>query len=183
MKQFVLDRTGTNPVMDEVPTEKLPIYENESDLDADLSNLEDGAIVATNGGHDDVIDGMKTYIRNQNLLSNPKKCSYRDTYNGTTGISGMTGTNTEADPLVMPYDGFVNVYLSGGSGNVILNYIDENNQSQTWERLYANNGIAGGSCLPVKKGTKLWEYNYSIESWDIVYYVFQFYENRDYTGR
>ena len=46
-KQFVLDRTGQTPVMDEVPTEKIPIYANETAATAALSNHNVGDILAT----------------------------------------------------------------------------------------------------------------------------------------
>ena len=47
-------------------TSKIPIYANESALDADLANIPDNTLVATSSGHDDVIDQMKEYIRKQN---------------------------------------------------------------------------------------------------------------------
>ena len=46
-KAYVLDRTGVNPVMDEVPTEKIPIYADETAATAALSNLNVGDILAT----------------------------------------------------------------------------------------------------------------------------------------
>lgn len=48
MKQFIVDRhTSTTPKMDEVPNEKIPIYNSLADAEADLANLEEGQIVAT----------------------------------------------------------------------------------------------------------------------------------------
>ena len=49
MKQFIVDRhtTPNTPTLEQVPTEKIPIYENRADLDTDLANLAEGQIVAT----------------------------------------------------------------------------------------------------------------------------------------
>jgi hypothetical protein len=49
MKQFIVDRhtvPGT-PSMDEVPNEKIPIYNSLADAEADLANLEKGQIGST----------------------------------------------------------------------------------------------------------------------------------------
>lgn len=49
MKQFIVDRhtTPNTPTLEQVPTEKIPIYENRADVTADLANLSVGQIVAT----------------------------------------------------------------------------------------------------------------------------------------
>ena len=47
MKEFVLDRSGLTPQMIETPTEKLPVYTDETAVLADLANLADGQIGAT----------------------------------------------------------------------------------------------------------------------------------------
>lgn len=49
MKQFIVDRhtTPNTPTLEQVPTEKIPIYENRAAVEADLANLTDGQIVAT----------------------------------------------------------------------------------------------------------------------------------------
>lgn len=46
-KQFLANRSGQNPTLDEVPNETIKIYATEADLDADLANLEENEIVAT----------------------------------------------------------------------------------------------------------------------------------------
>lgn len=46
-KQFLANRSGQNPTLDEVPNETIKIYPTEADLDADLANLEENEIVAT----------------------------------------------------------------------------------------------------------------------------------------
>jgi len=46
MKQFIVNRhtDPSNPTLDEVPTEKVPVYDTEADAVADLSNLEENQI-------------------------------------------------------------------------------------------------------------------------------------------
>lgn len=46
-KQFLANRSGQTPTLDEVPNETIKIYATEADLDADLANLEENEIVAT----------------------------------------------------------------------------------------------------------------------------------------
>ena len=49
MKQFILDRhtvPGT-PSLEQVPTEKIPIYETKAAAEADIANLSDGQIIGT----------------------------------------------------------------------------------------------------------------------------------------
>ena len=56
MKQFIVDRhtTPSTPSMDEVPNEKIPIYDNLADVESDLANLEAGQIVATKDTGDEL---------------------------------------------------------------------------------------------------------------------------------
>lgn len=48
MKQLIVNRSGTTPVMEEVPTEKVKVYATEAAAIADLANIAEGEIVATN---------------------------------------------------------------------------------------------------------------------------------------
>jgi hypothetical protein len=56
MKQFIVDRhtTPNTPKMDEVPNEKIPIYDSLADAEADLANLTEGQIVATKDTGDEL---------------------------------------------------------------------------------------------------------------------------------
>ena len=49
MKQFIVDRhtTPNTPTLEQVPTEKLPVYESLAAAESDLANLSEGQIVAT----------------------------------------------------------------------------------------------------------------------------------------
>ena len=47
MKSFVTSGTGNQQTLSEIESDKIPIYDSEADLDADLANLSVGQIVAT----------------------------------------------------------------------------------------------------------------------------------------
>lgn len=47
MKTFSTSGTGSGQTLSEIESEKIPVYDSETDLDADLANLADGQIVAT----------------------------------------------------------------------------------------------------------------------------------------
>lgn len=49
MKQFIVDRhtTPNTPTLEQVPTEKVPIYETLAAAESDLANLDAGQIIAT----------------------------------------------------------------------------------------------------------------------------------------
>lgn len=49
MKQFILDRhtVPSTPSLEQVPTEKIPVYDTKTDAESDLANLTVGQIIAT----------------------------------------------------------------------------------------------------------------------------------------
>ena len=49
MKQFILDRHTVPgaPSLEQVPTDKIPVYETKAAAEADIANLSDGQIIAT----------------------------------------------------------------------------------------------------------------------------------------
>lgn len=49
MKQFILDRhtVPDAPSLEQIPTEKIPIYETKAAAEADIANLSDGQIIGT----------------------------------------------------------------------------------------------------------------------------------------
>lgn len=52
MQSFILDRhtDPNNPVMKVTQDDKVPIYDSKADAEADIANIEEGAIVATKAG-------------------------------------------------------------------------------------------------------------------------------------
>lgn len=140
MKQFILDRHTTpgTPVMDQVPTEKIPVYDTDADVDADLANLEVGQIVATKDLGLSPND-WKQYISDENELSDWEN------------ITISTDSN---NPTLMEYDGFyiMSYAIHGNSGVPYQFYVNG--------VLLFQSGNGGGnynSCVievmfPVKKG-------------------------------
>lgn len=49
-KSFVLNRSGSTPTLDNYPVSKVPVYATQADAEADISNIEDGTIIATRDG-------------------------------------------------------------------------------------------------------------------------------------
>lgn len=58
MKQLIVDRHTTpgTPTLEEVPTEKVPVYDSVSDAEADFANLEVGQILATKEPEKSLLD-------------------------------------------------------------------------------------------------------------------------------
>ena len=81
MKQFIVDRhtTPSTPSMDEVPNEKIPIYDNLADVESDLANLEAGQIVATKDTGDelsqpvDVVEEGNLHAVSSNAVAESQK--------------------------------------------------------------------------------------------------------------
>jgi hypothetical protein len=68
MKQFIVDRhtTPNTPTLEQVPTDKIPIYDTLSDAESDLSNLSVGQIIATSDTGDEATlkAELKTIVAN-----------------------------------------------------------------------------------------------------------------------
>lgn len=68
MKQFIVDRhtTPNTPTLEQVPTEKVPIYETLAAAESDLANLDAGQIIATpDTGYDSTIkQELKNIVAN-----------------------------------------------------------------------------------------------------------------------
>ena len=54
-RAYIVTRNGGTVTKAPINDNKIPIYPNETALDADLANIPDNTLVATKGGHDDVI--------------------------------------------------------------------------------------------------------------------------------
>ena len=62
MKQFIVDRhtTPNTPTLEQVPTEKIPVYNDMAAAAADLANLAENQIIAT---HDTGSENLKACPR------------------------------------------------------------------------------------------------------------------------
>ena len=94
-KQFLANRSGQTPTLDEVPNETIKIYPTEAALDADLANLEEDEIVATDEDNNpasgtqypvDVVQDGNMHAVTSNAVFNMVKSVE---YTGTTGADGM----------------------------------------------------------------------------------------------
>ena len=171
-KTYIVSRNGGTVTKAPINDNKIPIYANKTAMEADASNIPDGAIVFTKSDHDDVIDQMKEYIRNQNVLS-----EWEDVY-GTWVIS-----NSPSDVYKVPYDGFL-TFSMPQNGSVGANYtlylLDDNGVN--WKNIYYYQGDNSGIpiTVAVKKGWKLYG-AYSSNTFSKVYA--SFYKLRDYSDR
>lgn len=92
MKQFIVDRhtTPNTPTLEQVPTEKIPIYENRAAVTADLANLSVGQIVATKDTGDelaqpvDVVEEGNLHAVTSNAVA--ESLSYSTTEQKTGGV-------------------------------------------------------------------------------------------------
>ena len=164
-KTYIVSRNGGTVTKAPINDNKIPIYANETALDADLANIPDNTLVATRGGHDDVIDQMKAYIRDQNELSEVEVISSYSTDKRFDSVL----------PYTSPYDG------------VLYFEID----TYTMRDLSINNNIIGhisGSgnrylyTIPVNKGDVFYVGYTDAESSNFGLTA-RFYKKRDYSNR
>lgn len=113
MQSFILDRhtDPSNPVMKVTQDDKIPIYDSKADAEADLANIEEGAIVATKdtGATEKIVDVVQDGNMNP-VTSN----AVADTFQAPD-YSHVSGAN---DTFTATEAGFINVmYHGGNSGN------------------------------------------------------------------
>ena len=160
-KTYIVSRNGGTVTKAPINDNKIPIYANETALDADLANIPDNTLVATRGGHDDVIDQMKDYIRKQNDLSAPETLDASLFNNG----------------YEMPYDGIV--YLATGATTPAVQYFVSSDNGVTWVQvgqIAGQNSVNASVSITAKKGWR-------IKGSGTYTCCGMFYKNRDYTGR
>lgn len=161
-KVFIQNGTGSTATLENAHNEKILIYDTLQDAEADLANLEENQIVATNEMI--VSDSEKAYIRNQNLLSD-----WEDII--------LTTTDT-----TMPYDGYLQVfvYTSSGYGYVTYTIKDRNNiQHRIGGGAYLDK-FTGGVFLAFKKGDRI---SKTVGVNSVLEEKVRYYKQRDYTGR
>lgn len=163
-KTYIVSRNGETVTKAPINDNKIPIYANETALDADLANIPDNTLVATRGGHDDVIDQMKDYIRKQNVLS---------------AFESITISTDSNNPTPVPYDGFILFQVTGNSREVaeLSVYVNGTLIGMTRAASYASRDAEQCILLPVKKGDTVYASPVVSAS------QARFYKDRDYTGR
>ena len=164
-KMFILDRSGVNPSMVETPKNSIPVYADKESAEADLTNLSVGQIVATESTHEDDVADLKTYIKNQNILSDAENITIPS--NGAANITPLPVDQS----YICPYDGYVTFGGTVSSYNIALMV----NGIATLS-FYGNNGVW---TTPVKKG----DYLCCSGGFTISTSFARWYKLRDYTGR
>lgn len=161
-KTYIVSRNGGTVTKAPINDNKIPIYANKTAMEADASNIPDGSIVFTKSDHDDVIDQMKEYIRNQNVLSN-----FED-------ITISTDTN---NPTVMDKDGVL-YFSTHRTDDDNIKYIYVNNNAFSYSMghpgYYPMQEFAS---IPFKKGDSI----YTSLQFDVS--KVRYYKLRDYSDR
>jgi len=118
MKQFIVDRhtTPNTPTLEQVPTEKIPVYNDLDAAVADLANLAVGQLVATKDTGDelsqpvDAVEEGNLHAVTSNAVENAFKLSPIETISITT-------SNQTAQ-----YDGYLFIYVLGDTEtNITVN--------------------------------------------------------------
>lgn len=167
-KTFITSGTGASQTLDAIQNEKVPVYSTRAAAEADLANIEEGAIVATKDTGAEFPD-IKEYIRNQNILDDWET---------------ITVSSDSSNPTVMPYDGFLELCFQGEDlkGSVI--YVNGELISDFYivfrgVSMGEGNTFAVTHHIPVKKGDRIYK--------DGLLTMFtsnaRYYKLRDYTGR
>lgn len=164
-RMFTAAGTGSQQTLTPANKSKIPIYANETALDADLANIPDNTLVATKGGHDDVIDQMKAYIRDQNELSEVEAISSYSTDKRFDSVI----------PYTSPYDGVLYFEIETGITRdlSINNNIIGHTSGSGHRFLYT---------IPVNKGDVFYV-GYTDTETSNFGLTARFYKDRDYTGR
>lgn len=64
-KQFLANRNGQTPTLEQVPNEVIKIYDSKADADLDLANIEENEIIATKAGESEgVVEVVDTVEEN-----------------------------------------------------------------------------------------------------------------------
>ena len=161
-RAYIVTRNGGTVTKAPINDNKIPIYANKTAMEADASNIPDGAIVFTKSDHDDVIDQMKEYIRNQNVLSD---------------FEDITISTDANNPTVMRYDGFIAVAnMSNGDAYRFI-YV---NNIEVDVNYHVNTNARSADWLPVSKGDNV----YMISHGGYIAWIRgRFYKLRDYSDR
>ena len=157
-RAYIVTRNGGTVTKAPINDNKIPIYPNKTAMEADASNIPDGSIVFTKSDHDDVIDQMKEYIRNQNVLSAVELV-------GTLSVT----------PIDINYDGFITIFGSGGDNWSKWKLVHADNSESIYGVYSSYNTAYEVHCT---KGDKI----VSVQGNTMTAYA-RYYKLRDYSDR
>lgn len=111
MKTFSTNGTGSQQTLSEIESDKMPIYNTMADAEADLANLEEGQLGATNDIGDELSQPVDV-VEEDNLhavTSNAVAGAIQDSKVKTLNVTGTTNS-----------DGFLTLSNITMSDNVVL---------------------------------------------------------------
>lgn len=156
-KIYYTNGTGLQQTLTPANKSNIPIYANKTAMEADASNIPDGAIVFTKSDHDDVIGEMKAYIRNQNVLSD---------------FEDVTISTDSNNPTVMDKDGELILGKNGVWNHLIfINGLIIGTSNPTSSGIYC-------PPIPFSKGDSIY-----VSPNFYSYFKARFYNLRDYSDR
>lgn len=130
-KTYIVSRNGGTVTKAPINDNKIPIYDSEQDVKADINNMSEDQLYGYPEPKFD-IDDMKQYIRNQNVLSDYENFA-------------ITTTNQE-----LQYDGvWVGASSGSGSTNIYINDVIVTGGQ------YGGSGYGDGLCVVFRKGDKI----------------------------
>ena len=127
-KQFLANRSGQTPTLDEVPNEVIKIYNDKAAADLDIANIEENEIVATKAGESEGVEAIVD-CKLRLLWTNPNPSS---TFAATTIDLGVTDK-----PLLIEYN--PQNSLSRSASGIIL----PNTNNSNWIHFRYFTGSAG----------------------------------------
>ena len=192
-KMFILDRSGVNPSMVETPRNSIPVYADKASAEADLANLSVGQIVATESTHEDDVADLKTYIRNQNVLSDIEFLPQTSDGWTTTASDSTKSTTTQPNNYyTAPYDGLVKFSIFGSPSSSYSKIWVSCDGGTSWNVtafFSSGNGNTnirpGNTCeIYINKGDLFaFQFGSTTVTSDAFQISARWYKLRDYTGR
>lgn len=150
MKTFSTSGTGNQQTLEEIESDKIPVYSTEADLDADLANLSVGQIVATKDTGDelsqpvDVVEEGNLHAVTSDAVARAISPNYANKQLIFDGLTAYTNNN-----YVAPSDGIITAcgWGTGGSNSYIVFNVND--------IIFENQGAGTNAiCVttPVRKG-------------------------------
>ena len=127
MKQFILDRhtvPGT-PSLEQVPTEKIPVYETKTAAENDLVNLEVGQIIATNDEGNELSNPVDV-VQDGNMHAVTSNAVTESVSNRVEKVKNMFPGNISPNYNYMDFDlsllenKICNVMITGNANKIYL---------------------------------------------------------------
>ena len=156
MKQYIVDRhtTPNTPTLEQVPTEKIPVYDDLDAAAADLANLSVGQIVATADTGDelsqpvDVVESGNLHAVSSNAVAESLSYSTTEQKTGGVWIDGKPIYRKVIEVNGIIPSGGISTGCPAGSLIISLNALQVWNDTN-WGNNYTTTNLQyTGSCNP-----------------------------------